>query len=91
MKYNPYCLSRGFRDDEGNLGHVNGDATSPDSIEEVLRLNSYKRFVAKMEGRVHDTITFGVGGDFKTHTAPYGKHPNVSSGGRPYIFYLHHT
>ena len=69
MKYNPYYLSRGFRDDEGNLGHVNGDTISPDSNEEVLRLDSYKRFVAEMEGRVHDTIAFGVGGDFETCTA----------------------
>ncbi len=77
VKYNPHYLSRGFRDDEGNLG-LNRDAISPDSIEEVLRLDSYERFVAEMESRVHDTIPFGIGGDFETFTAPYGKHPNIS-------------
>jgi hypothetical protein len=85
VEYNGYCLSRGFKEDEENLGHVNGDAISPDSIEEVLRLDSYERFVAEMDGRVHDTMAFGVGGDFETCTAPYGKHPNVSFAGRPYI------
>jgi tyrosinase len=57
---------------------MNGDAISSDSIEEVLRLDSYERFVAEMEGRVHDTIPFGVGGDFETFPAPYGKHPSAS-------------
>lgn len=43
VKDNPHCLSRGFRDDEGNLGHMNGDAISPASIEEVLQLDNYER------------------------------------------------
>lgn len=29
VKYKPYCLSRGFRNDESSLGHMNGDAISP--------------------------------------------------------------
>jgi hypothetical protein len=78
VKYKPHCLSRGFRDDEGNLGHMNGDAISPESIEEVLQLNDYERFVAEMESRVHDAIPFGIGGDFETFTAPYGKHSSSS-------------
>lgn len=77
VKYHPHCLSRGFRDDQGNLGHMNGDAISPESIEEVLQLDDYERFVAEMESRVHDTIPFGIGGDFETFTAPYGEHESV--------------
>jgi tyrosinase len=74
VKYNPHCLSRGFRDEEGNLGHMNGDAISPDSIEGVLRLDDYEKFVVEMESRVHDRIPFGIGEDFETFTAPHGKH-----------------
>jgi tyrosinase len=79
VKYKPHCLSRGFRDDEGNLGHMNGDAISPQSIEEVLQIGDYERFVAEMESRVHDAIPFGIGGDFETFTAPYGKNSSLFS------------
>ncbi len=74
VKYQPHCLSRGFRDDDGNLVHIDGHTISPQSIEEVLQLDSYERFVAEMESRVHDAIPFGIGGDFETFTAPYGKY-----------------
>jgi hypothetical protein len=73
VKYKPHCLSRGFREDEGNLGHMNGDAISPQSIEEVLQIGDYERLVAEMESRVHDAIPFGIGGDFETFTVPYSK------------------
>lgn len=73
VKYNPHCLSRGFRDLEGNTGHIDGHDISSESIEEVLSLGNYERFVALMESRVHDAIPFGIGGDFETFTAPYGK------------------
>ena len=78
VKFKPHCLSRGFRDDEGNLGHMNGNTISPESIEEVLQLGEYETFVAQMESRVHDAIPFGIGGDFETFTAPYGKSPRLS-------------
>ena len=81
VKFKPHCLSRGFRDDEGNLGHMNGDTISPESIEEVLQLDDYETFVAQMESRVHDAIPFGIGGDFETFTAPYGKNPCLDSNG----------
>jgi tyrosinase len=73
VKYKPHCLSRGFRGDEGNLGHMNGDAISPQSIEEVLQIGDYERFVAEMESRVYDAIPFGIGGDFETFTVLYSK------------------
>lgn len=68
----PHCLSRGFRDLEGNLGHLDGQDISPESIEEVLDTENYEDFVDLMESRVHDAIPFGIGGDFETFTAPYG-------------------
>ncbi|TKA52283.1 hypothetical protein B0A55_13183, partial [Friedmanniomyces simplex] len=80
VKFQPHCLSRGFRDLEGNLGHIDGHDISPESIEEVLGLNEYESFVALMESRVHDAIPFGIGGDFETFTAPYDP-----------LFFLHHT
>jgi tyrosinase len=80
VKLQPHCLSRGFRDDDGNLGVMDGRTISPDSIDEVLALDDYERFVKEMESRVHDTIPFGIGGDFETFTAPYNP-----------LFFLHHT
>ena len=78
VKYQPHCLSRGFRDLEGNLGHIDGSDITPDSIEEVLSIDDYERFVALMESRVHDAIPYGISGDFETFTAPYGKeHPST--------------
>ena len=73
VKYDPHCLSRGFRDLDGTLGHIEGHDISPESIEEVLSLGDYEQFVALMESRVHDAIPFGIGGDFETFTAPYGR------------------
>ncbi|KAK0934150.1 hypothetical protein LTR29_014264 [Friedmanniomyces endolithicus] len=80
VKFQPHCLSRGFRDQEGNLGHIDGHEISPESIEEVLGLDEYEKFVALMESRVHDAIPFGIAGDFETFTAPYDP-----------LFFLHHT
>ncbi|KAK5737665.1 hypothetical protein LTR17_006527 [Elasticomyces elasticus] len=80
VKYQPHCLSRGFRDLDGSLGHIDGHDISPESIEEVLSLTEYESFVTLMESRVHDAIPFGIGGDFETFTAPYDP-----------LFFLHHT
>lgn len=80
VKHQPHCLSRGFRDDDGSLGIMDGRTISPESINEVLNLDAYEKFVKEMESRVHDTIPFGIGGDFETFTAPYDP-----------LFYLHHT
>jgi tyrosinase len=73
VKYQPHCLSRGFRDLDGNLGHIDGSDITPESIEEVLSLKDYESFVTLMESRVHDAIPYGISGDFETFTAPYGK------------------
>jgi tyrosinase len=73
VKWKPHCLSRGFRDDNGVLGSIDGRPISPESIDEIMNLNEYEDFVKLMESRVHDTIPFGIGGDFETFTAPYGK------------------
>ena len=78
VKYQPHCLSRGFRDLEGNLGHIDGHDIAPESIDEVLSLGSYEDFVASMESRVHDVIPYGISGDFETFTAPYGNCPIAS-------------
>ena len=80
VKYHPHCLSRGFRTDDGRLGVMDGSLISPESIEEVLRIDGYEEFVASMESRVHDAIPFGIGGDFETFTAPYDP-----------LFFLHHV
>ena len=73
VKYQPHCLSRGFRDLEGDLGHIDGHDITSESIEEVLSLPDYERFVTLMESRVHDAIPYGISGDFETFTAPYGQ------------------
>jgi tyrosinase len=73
VKYQPHCLSRGFRDLDGNLGHIDGSDITPASIEGILSLKDYESFVTLMESRVHDAIPYGISGDFETFTAPYGK------------------
>ncbi|KAK4943931.1 hypothetical protein LTR10_016647 [Elasticomyces elasticus] len=80
VKFLPHCLSRGFRDDQGNLGTIDGSTVTAESIGEVLDIEGYEDFVTTLEGRVHDAIPFGVAGDFETFTAPYDP-----------LFYLHHT
>ena len=80
VQHLPHCLSRGFRDLEGNLGHIYGEDVRPERIEEVLRLPDYEGFVVEMERRVHDAIPYGISGDFETFTAPYDP-----------LFFLHHV
>lgn len=72
VKYKPHCLSRGFRDLDGSLGHIDGSDITPESMEEVLSSETYEDFVKLMESRVHDAIPYGISGDFETFTAPYG-------------------
>ena len=76
----PHCLSRGFHDDQGVLGHIDGHDITPESIDQVLQVDTYESFVAQLESKVHDAIPFGIGGDFETFTAPYDP-----------LFFLHHT
>ena len=72
VKYLPHWLSRGFRD-YGNIGVIgNGETISTEAIDEVLNLENYEQFVEVLENKVHDTIPFGVGGDFETFTASNG-------------------
>lgn len=73
VKYQPHCLSRGFRDLEGKMGHIDGGEITPESIEEVLSTDRYEEFVTLIESRVHDAIPYGISGDFETFTAPYGE------------------
>ncbi|KAK4622203.1 Tyrosinase ustQ [Fulvia fulva] len=80
IKYAPHCLSRGFRNIAGELGHIDGKDVSPQSVEEVLSAGTYDKFVKLMESRVHDVIPFGIAGDFETFSAPYDP-----------LFFLHHT
>lgn len=99
VKWKPHCLSRGFRDDRGNLGRIDGKTVSPESIEQVLSIDNYERFVLKMESLVHDAIPFGISGDFETFTAPYGIafSDSIDFGINTNlflldpIFFLHHT
>lgn len=72
VKYQPHCLSRGFRNDNG-AGKMDGKDVSKSSIDRVLSLETYEQFVREMEVRVHDAIPFGIGGDFETFSAPFGK------------------
>jgi len=73
----PHCLARGFRDEAGELGVMDGSALSPESIDQVLRHADYEALVKEMESRIHDAIPFGIGGDFETFTAPYGESVEV--------------
>ena len=81
VKYQPHCLSRGFRTDEaGGNGRMDGSALSPEEIDRILDLDGYEDFVPALEKKVHDVIPFGVGGDFETFSAPFEP-----------LFWLHHS
>jgi len=81
VKYQPHCLSRGFRtDEEASTGKMDGSALMPTEIEKILQLDSYEDFVTALEKDVHDVIPFGVGGDFETFSAPFEP-----------LFWLHHS
>jgi hypothetical protein len=60
VKYQPHCLSRGFRTDDGQLGVIDGTLIRPESIKAVLQIAGYEMFVTEMESRVHDAIPFGI-------------------------------
>ena len=80
VEYRPHCLSRGFRDWEGKFGHIMGMMSGPESIEEVLSVGDYESFVAKMEGKVHDVIPYGIWGISRRSLRRYDP-----------LFFLHHT
>lgn len=83
VKYQPHCLSRGFRTDAyGTTGPVKIDGTAlrTSEIDKILNLDDYESFVSTLERQVHDVIPFGVGGDFETFSAPFEP-----------LFWLHHA
>ena len=72
QSYNSHCLSRGFgigNDSEEILSHK----FDPVAIEQLLRHDTYGRFLAHLEGSIHDSIHRLIGGDFRAWTAPNGE------------------
>lgn len=83
VKYQPHCLSRGFRTDAGGTTgpiRIDGSALRSSEIDKILALDDYAAFVSALEQQVHDVIPFGVGGDFETFSAPFEP-----------LFWLHHA
>lgn len=68
----PHCLSRNFRNDTAT-GHFSGDLIRPELIKHTLEEDDLLNFTLKLESGPHDTIPYGIRGDFMSFNAPAGK------------------
>ena len=73
------CLSRNFANHTGR-GHFSGTALSPEYVNSILSIDDYIGFLTAVEYGPHDAIPIGVGGDFKSMTAPTDP-----------LFFVHHA
>lgn len=77
----PHCLSRGFKHFETKeLGKISGYWFRPEQMGELKTEPTYIRFEDKIEGMMHNSLHWGVRGDFSSMTA--ANEP---------LFFLHHT
>jgi tyrosinase len=72
LETNPHCLSRNFRNDTKN-GHFTGHLIRPELIAKTLEEDDLLLFTLKLESGPHNTIPFGIRGDFLSFNAPAGK------------------
>jgi tyrosinase len=73
------CLSRNFANHTG-LAHFNGAAFRAEYVNQILAIDDYISFLLAVEAGPHDAVPIGLGGDFKSMTAPTDP-----------IFFLHHS
>ena len=71
-KEQPHCLSRNFRNDT-STAHFKGRLLRPELTEDILNEDEILRFLLRLERGPHNTIPQGIGGDFKSFTAPAGE------------------
>ncbi|KAF8850040.1 Di-copper centre-containing protein [Acephala macrosclerotiorum] len=79
LEVKPHCLSRNFRNDT-KTGHFTGHLIRPDLVEKYLDEDDLLLFTLKLETGPHNTIPFGIRGDFLSFNAPADP-----------LFFLHHA
>lgn len=63
------CLSRNFAN-HTSIAHFSGVALSAEHVTTLLSIDDYIGFLLAVEEGPHDAIPIGLGGDFKSMTAP---------------------
>ena len=71
-KVYPHCLSRNFRNDT-STGHFTGELIQPSLVKKILEQEDLLSFTLELEDAPHNTIPFGIRGDFLSFNAPAGK------------------
>ena len=79
----PHCLSRNFRNDT-KTGHFTGHLIRPELIQKTMEEEDLLLFTLKLESGPHNTIPFGIRGDFLSFNAPAGMDPLL------FILHIHH-
>ena len=72
LKVHPHCLSRNF-ENSTSKGHFSGKLLRPESIANILDEDDLLAFTLRLEDEPHNTIPFGIRGDFLSFNAPAGK------------------
>lgn len=78
LEVKPHCLSRNFRNDTA-IGRFTGHLIRPDLVNKYMDENDLLLFTLKLESGPHNTIPFGIRGDFLSFNAPAGK-PSLQNG-----------
>jgi hypothetical protein len=66
-----HCFSRNFRNNTKN-GHFTGHLIRPDLITKTMVEEDLLLFTLKLESGPHNTIPFGIRGDFLSFNTPAG-------------------
>lgn len=97
-KYNPHCLSRGFRKGKKSGKVFPAGELRPERISEILFQSSYDDMCQGIEMGPHNFVPFSIRGDFFSFSSPYGKHlfsfdesPSRADHVTDPLFFLHHA
>ncbi|KAH9221982.1 hypothetical protein DL95DRAFT_421170 [Leptodontidium sp. 2 PMI_412] len=77
--FTQHCLSRGFRDGD-MVGKLPREPFGPESIGGMMRNETYKGFIRRVEFLLHNRMHSAIGGDFLALTAANDP-----------IFFVHHA
>ncbi|KAL5318160.1 hypothetical protein ACEPPN_013219 [Leptodophora sp. 'Broadleaf-Isolate-01'] len=69
--FTQHCLSRGFRDGD-MVGKLPREPFGPESIGGMMRNETYKGFIRRVEFLLHNRMHSAIGGDFLALTAANG-------------------
>ena len=72
-KYNPHCLSRGFRKGRQSGKTFPAGELRPQRISDILLHDNYDKMCQGLEMGPHNFVPFSIRGDFFSFSSPYGK------------------